>query len=213
VGRAQQMIYLMDQLVTEGRLRPFPIHVDSPMAIDATRIYSRFPEAHRVSLGSIGGRSLFYGKWVHVHRSRQESEALNKMKGPAVIISSSGMLAGGRILHHCRVRLPHAENTLLLTGFQGQGTLGRALVDGATTVRIHKTPVSVLAEVTDLKGLSGHADAGEMMRWLGAVKTPPRRVFVTHGERDAAHALADRIQRERGFPAHVPELDETVTLD
>ncbi len=213
VGRAQQMIYLMDQLVTDQRIRPFPIHVDSPMAIDATRIYSRFPEAHRVSLASIGGRSLFYGKWVHVHRSRQESEALNKIKGPAVILSSSGMLAGGRILHHCRVRLPHAENTLLLTGYQGQGTLGRSLVDGATTVRIHKTPVPVLAEVTDLKGLSGHADAGEMVRWLGAIRTPPRKVFVTHGEREAAHALADRIKRERGFPTYVPELDESVSLD
>ena len=133
VGRAQQMIWLMDQLVTEGRLRPFPIHVDSPMAIDATRIYASYPDAHRVSLNGIGGRSLLYGKWVHLHRTRAESEALNDMKGPAVIISSSGMLSGGRILHHCRVRLPKQENTLLITGYQAAGTLGRALLDGAST--------------------------------------------------------------------------------
>src|SRR6266496_2834490 len=118
VGRAQQMILLMDQMVSEGRMRPFPIHIDSPMAVDATRIYASHPDAHRVSLDGIGGRSLLYGKWVHLHRTRAESEALNAMKGPAVIISSSGMLTGGRILHHCRVRLPHAENTLLITGYQ-----------------------------------------------------------------------------------------------
>jgi metallo-beta-lactamase family protein len=211
VGRAQQLIHLMDELVTAGRMRPFPIHVDSPMAVDATRIYSLYPEAHRVSLLGLGGRSLLYGKWVHFHRSRAESEALNTLKGPAVIISSSGMLSGGRILHHCRIRLPKAENTLLITGYQAQGTLGRALLDGARTVRIHKGEVAVLAEIASLKGLSGHADAGEMLRWLSEVKAP-RRIFVTHGEREAAEALAARLARERGFAAHVPEMGEEVEL-
>jgi metallo-beta-lactamase family protein len=212
VGRAQQMIYLMDELVTSGRIRPFPIHMDSPMAIDATRIYSRFPAAHRVNLNGIGGRSLLYGKWVHLHRTRGESEALNDVKGPAVIISSSGMLAGGRILHHCRVRLPRAENTLLVTGYQAVGTLGRALLEGAKSVRIHKGDVPVLAEVAELRGLSGHADASEILRWLSAVKTPPRTVFLTHGEPEAAEALAARITRERGFATRVPAPDETVEL-
>jgi metallo-beta-lactamase family protein len=212
VGRAQQMIFLMDQIVSEGRMRPFPIHIDSPMAVDATRIYASHPEAHRVSLNGIGGRSLLYGKWVHLHRTRAESEALNAMKGPAVIISSSGMLTGGRILHHCRVRLPHAENTLLITGYQAAGTLGRALLDGARVVRIHKGEVSVLAEVRDLKGLSGHADAAEMLRWLSGITAPPRRVFVTHGEEDAAQALGARITKERGFPTHVPALGERAEL-
>ena len=212
VGRAQQMIWLMDQLVTQGRMRAFPIHVDSPMAIDATRIYASYPDAHRVSLNGIGGRSLLHGKWVHLHRTRAESQALNDMKGPAVIISSSGMLSGGRILHHCRVRLPKQENTLLITGYQAAGTLGRALLDGASTVRIHKGEVPVLAEVRDLKGLSGHADAGEMLRWLSGVKGRPRTVFVTHGEADAAEALAARVTRERGFEARVPAMGEAFEL-
>jgi metallo-beta-lactamase family protein len=212
VGRAQQMIYLMDELVTSGRMRPFPIHLDSPMAIDATRIYSQFPGAHRVSLSGMGGRSLLYGKWVHLHRTQAESEALNEIKGPAVIISSSGMLTGGRILHHCRVRLPHPENTLLITGYQAANTLGRALLDHARVVRIHKSEVPVLAEVTDLKGMSGHADAREILHWLSAVKAPPKQVFLTHGEDDAAEALAARITKERGFPTHVPALGETATL-
>jgi metallo-beta-lactamase family protein len=212
VGRAQQMVYLMDQLVTEGRVRAFPIHIDSPMAVDATRIYASYPEAHRVSLNGIGGRSLLHGKWVHLHRTRQESEALNKMKGPAVILSSSGMLSGGRILHHCRVRLPRPENTLLITGYQAAGTLGRALLDGAHVVRIHKGEVPVLAEVRDLKGLSGHADGGEMLRWMSGVARPPRTVFVTHGEAEAAEALAARIVRERGFSARVPAHGEAFEL-
>ncbi len=212
VGRAQQMIWLMDDLVTRGRLRPFPIYLDSPMAVDATRIYAQYPEAGRVSLNAIGGRSLLYGKSVHLQRTQAESMALNSMKGPAVIISSSGMLSGGRILHHCRIRLPHAENTLLITGYQAEGTLGRALLDGARMVRIHKGEVPVLAEIASLKGMSGHADAGEMVRWLSAIDRPPIMVFLTHGEKDAADALAARITKERGFRTHVPALGEAIEL-
>ena len=212
VGRAQQMLVLMHDLVQRGRVRPFPIHLDSPMAIEATRIYSSHPEGHAPSLSTIGGRDLFIDKWVSVQRTRAESEALNKRKGPAVIISSSGMLSGGRILHHCRQRLPHPENTLLITGYQAEGTLGRRLLDGAHTVRIHKGDVEVRAEVTDLKGLSGHADAREMVHWLSRVAPPPRRVFITHGEELAALALGALLQKERGFTTHVPGPDEVVEL-
>jgi len=122
------------------------------------------------------------------------------------------MLSGGRILHHCRQRLPHPENTLLITGYQAVGTLGRALLDGASTVRIHKGDVPVLAEIRDLKGLSGHADAGELMRWLSGVRRAPRTVFVTHGEAESAEALAARIARERGFEARVPAHGESFEL-
>jgi len=211
VGRAQQLIWMMDDLVSRGRLRPFPVHLDSPMAVDATRIYAQYPDSHRVSLNGMGGRSLLYGKWVHLHRTQAESMALNSMKGPAVIISSSGMLTGGRILHHCRVRLPHPENTLLITGYQAENTLGRALLDGVHVVRIHKSEIPVLAEVASLKGMSGHADAAEMMRWMSAVQRP-RTVFLTHGETDAALALAGRLTLERGFKTQVPTLGETLEL-
>ncbi|HQZ16546.1 MAG TPA: MBL fold metallo-hydrolase [Vicinamibacteria bacterium] len=213
VGRAQQMIWLMDRIVHEQKLRPFPIYIDSPMAVDATRIYARHGEALKDALTLVGGQSVLNSKWVRLARSREESEALNKVKSPAVIISSSGMLSGGRILHHCRVRLPHPENTLLITGYQGEGTLGRRLIEKASTVRIHKTEVPVLAEVTDLKGLSGHADVNELMRWLSGVKNPPKTVFVTHGEEDAALTLAVKINADRGFKTHVPRHVETVVLD
>lgn len=212
VGRAQQMLVLMHTLVEQGRVRHFQIHLDSPMAIEATRIYGAYPDGHAPGLAAIGGRSLFINKWVSVHRTRAESEALNGLKGPAVIISSSGMLSGGRILHHCRQRLPFSENTLLITGYQAEGTLGRALLDGARTVRIHKGEVAVRAEIANLKGLSGHADAREILRWLSAVPAPPRRVFLTHGEELAAVAMAALLEKERGFPTHVPSPDETVEL-
>jgi metallo-beta-lactamase family protein len=163
-------------------------------------------------MAGLAGRSILYNKWVQLHRSRAESEKLNERRGPAVILSSSGMLTGGRILHHCRVRLPHAENTLLITGHQGPGTLGRALLEGARTVRIHKSEVPVLAEVTELRGLSGHADPAELLRWLSALDRPPRRVFLTHGDEEAALALAARLEKARGFACHVPEPGETVEL-
>ena len=213
VGRAQQMVWLMDRIVREGKMRAFPIYIDSPMAINATRIYARHAEALKDSLTLVGGDSVLNSKWVRLTKSRDESEALNKLKGPAVIISSSGMLTGGRILHHCRVRLPHAENTLLITGYQGEGTLGRRLIEKAPVVRIHKSEVQVLAEVTDLKGLSGHADANELMKWMSAVQNAPRTVFVTHGEEDAALALAAKLTNERGFKTVVPRHVERFELD
>ncbi len=212
VGRAQQMIWLMDRIVQEQKLRAFPVYIDSPMAVDATRIYARHGEALKNALTLVGGESVLNNKWVKLVKRRDESEALNKVRGPAVIISSSGMLSGGRILHHCRVRLPHAENTLLITGYQGEGTLGRRLIEKATTVRIHKTEIPVLAEVTDLKGLSGHADANELMRWMSGIETAPRNVFVTHGEEDAALALAARIHADRGFKTSVPRHAEQIEL-
>jgi metallo-beta-lactamase family protein len=182
------------------------------MAIEATRIYSQFPMAHAVPLEQIGGRSLLANKWVSLHKTRKESEALNELKGPAVILSSSGMLSGGRILHHCKQRLPKPENTLLITGYQSVGTLGRALLDGAKSVRIHKGEVPVLAEIANLKGLSGHADAGELLKWLSEVAPPPKKIFLTHGEEEAAVALAAQIDRAHGYPTHVPDIGETVEL-
>lgn len=213
VGRAQQMVWLMDRIVSEGALRAFPVYIDSPMAVDATRIYARHGEDLKDAQTVVGGHSVLNNKWVHLVKRRDESEKLNGVKGPAVIISSSGMLAGGRILHHCRVRLPHAENTLLITGYQAEGTLGRRLIEKATTVRIHKTEIPVLAEVTSLKGLSGHGDANELMRWMSEIKTSPKAVFATHGEEDAAIALAARIQMDRGFKTIVPQHAERIALD
>ena len=186
VGRAQQMIFLMDQLVTAGRMRPFPIHVDSPMAIDATRIYASYPDAHRVSLNGIGGRSLLYGKWVQLAPHARGVRGPQRAEGPGgdhLLERHARRAAASCTTAACGC--PHAENTLLITGYQAAGTLGRALLDGARIVRIHKGEVPVLAEVADLKGMSGHADAARCCAGSRRPETRRRRVFLTHGEEGA----------------------------
>jgi metallo-beta-lactamase family protein len=204
VGRAQQMIYLLRQLMESGAAPEMAIHLDSPMASDATEVYRRFPEEPGLEAIALEkpGRPRF-GHGVYVHSSREESMRLNALDGPRVILSSSGMLAGGRVLHHLRRLLPEPKNFVVLAGFQAEGTRGRFLLNGAKTLRMHGQVIPVLATVTEIPGLSGHADAGELVRWLTGAP-PPRRTFVVHGEPEAAKALAGRLESELHFPCVVP---------
>jgi metallo-beta-lactamase family protein len=146
-------------------------------------------------------------------RSVDESRAINDVRGPAIIISASGMATGGRVLHHLRRRLPDPKTTVLLVGFQSPGTRGRLIQDGARTVRIFGEDVPVGARVETIHGLSAHADANGLLRWLRTAVGRPRRVFVVHGEPDAAEALAGRIRTELGWSASVPDYRELITLD
>ncbi len=206
VGRAQQIIYVLSVLMEEGRIPSLPIHLDSPMAVDATAIYRAHP-GHHESRGQLRARN------VHMHRSVEQSRALNDFEGPGIIISSSGMLHAGRILHHLKRLLPDPRHTVALIGYQATGTRGRALLQGAATLRIHGRDVPVAAHVEDLCGFSGHADEEEMMRWLGAVKKDPREVFLVHGEPEAADAMAARIRSDRGWTTRTPELGDIATLN
>jgi metallo-beta-lactamase family protein len=205
VGRAQQVIYVLNVLMEKGRLPTLPIHLDSPMAVEALRIYANHP-AEQESHGELTARN------VVCHRTVDESKALNSFEGPGILISSSGMLAGGRILHHLKRLLPDPRHTIVLCGYQAAGTRGRALMEGAKTLRIHGEDVPVRARVADLGGFSGHADAGEIEGWLGRMPKPPKTIFLTHGEPASAQALAERLRRERGLTVQVPRLDEVVTL-
>ena len=205
VGRAQQIIYLLNVLMERGRLPALPIHLDSPMAIEATRIYSRHP-AEQESRGELTARNVI------AHCTVDESKALNSLKGPGIIISSSGMLTGGRVLHHLKRLLPEARNTVALAGYQAAGTRGRAMQEGAKTISIHGEDVAVRARIEDLCGFSGHADADEILRWLGRQPSPPKTIFLTHGEPEAAGALAERLRRERGLTARVPRYGEVAPL-
>jgi metallo-beta-lactamase family protein len=188
------------------------IHLDSPMAVDATEIYRR--HAEECGLEGIelerGGRSIF-GTGVYLHRSREDSMRLNALTGPRVILSSSGMLAGGRVLHHLRRLLPEPQNVVVLAGFQAIGTRGRALKEGARYLRMHGQDVPVRAEIADVPGLSAHADCDELVRWLSALTAPPKHTFVVHGEPPAAGALARRLLSQLGFactvPAHLDRFD------
>jgi metallo-beta-lactamase family protein len=205
VGRAQQVIYVLNVLMEKGRLPTLPIHLDSPMAIEATRIYASHP-AEQESQGELTARNVI------CHKTVEESKALNAFQGPGILVSSSGMLAGGRILHHLKRLLPDPRHTIVLIGFQAAGTRGRAMQEGATTIRIHGEDVPVRAHVEDLGGFSGHADVNEILRWLRTMPKPPKTVFITHGEPAAAAALAKTITEKLGWKTHVPRLGEVVEL-
>jgi metallo-beta-lactamase family protein len=213
VSRTQQVTFLINQLIASGRVPPIDIHIDSPMAISATDVYCKYPTFHSVDISRLGGSDcLINGKNVHLHRKRKSSKVLNRLEGPAIILSASGMLTAGRILHHLINRLPDPSTTLLLVGFMAEGTLGRKIADGERLVYIHKQPVEVKAKVEILHGLSGHADYYELLHWLEPYEPGPRRVFITHGERSQSEAMLAHIGQARGWECLIPELDQSVQL-
>jgi metallo-beta-lactamase family protein len=159
-----------------------------------------------------GSDSLLGGNNVYLHRKRESSKLLNKLKGPAVIISSSGMLTGGRIMHHLMQRIGDPDTTVALVGFMAAGTRGRQLAEGATELSIHKQLFQVRARIVQMHGLSGHADYYEILHWLEPLKQAPRKVFVTHGEPEQAAAMAQHLTESRGWDCHVPHLGEAVEL-
>ncbi len=182
VGRAQQLIYLLQILIAQQRIPPLPIFLDSPMAASGMTIYRFYASEHDLSEGlAVKSNYEFNLDHVHLSRSVTESRAINKITGPAAIISSSGMMTGGRILHHLRQRLPEARNTIVLGGFMAAGTRGRALQEGARSLRIFGRDVPVRAAVVAMPALSGHADRAELRRWVEPL-APPLQTFLTHGE-------------------------------
>jgi metallo-beta-lactamase family protein len=204
VGRAQQVIYVLNSLMKQGRIPDLPIHLDSPMAVGATRIYVAHP-------GEQEARGELTARNVICHATVEESKALNSFRGPGILISSSGMLTGGRILHHLKRLLPDPRNTLVLVGYQAAGTRGRDLQNKAAAIRIHGEEVPARAAIEELSGFSGHADTAELVRWLGALPQPPKTIFLTHGEPEAAAALAATLQG-KGFAVRVPKFGEVATL-
>ena len=214
VGRAQQVTLLLGGMMAAGTLPRVPIHLDSPMAVDATRIYSAHLHDRSLDQGlSQGGASPLKPEGMRFHRSVEESKALNDFPGPRIIISASGMLTGGRVLHHLARLLPDNGNLVLLVGYQAAGTRGRALLDGASEVKVHGGPVRSRARILALHGLSGHGDSDELLRFLRSGAAKPRAVFVTHGEPPAAAALAQRLAKELGCRTFEPRLGSVFDLD
>ncbi len=178
VGRAQQLIYLLEVLMDQGRIPEIPVVLDSPMAAAGMNIYRYYASEHDLSEGlAVRPDFDFSADRVRITRSVQESKAINKLTGPAVIISSAGMMTGGRILHHLRQRLPDKRNTIVLGGFMAAGTRGRALQEGATTLRMFGSDVPVRAAVVEMSGLSAHAGHSELLRWLKPLAAAPGSVL------------------------------------
>ena len=212
IGRSQQLIYLLRVLMESGRIAKLPIFLDSPMAINASDIYARYPEDYDLNGEQlIGSQNVFDGQHVKLTRTVDESKQINDVTGPAVIIASNGMMTGGRILHHLEQRLPHERNTIVLAGFMAEGTRGRALADGAKSLRIYGHDVPVRAAVASISALSGHAGHRELIRWLEPLGAP-RQAFFTHGELPAATALAQELHNTRGWNTTVPKRGESFEL-
>jgi metallo-beta-lactamase family protein len=186
VARAQMVLLLLSRLMASGRLPRVPIHIDSPMATDVTSLY----RSYAGSSGLDVGHDELYPKNVQFHHSREDSQKLNHLSGPRIIISSSGMLTGGRVLHHLERLLPRPENLILLVGYQAAGTRGRSLLEGASFIRMHGHDIPVRAHIQHIDELSAHADAGGLKAWVSTAPAPPATIFLVHGEPEASHALA-----------------------
>ena len=208
VGRAQSLLYHLWKLKAAGRLANVPIYLDSPMAIDATDLLHAHRADHRLTPEQCSAICSI----ATYTRDVEGSKAITASPYPKVVISASGMATGGRVLHHLKAFAPDSRNTILFSGFQAAGTRGRAMLQGAQEIKIHGQWIGVHADVEDLSMLSAHADADELMRWLSGFRRPPSRVFIVHGEDEAAEALRIRIDRELEWSAVVPRQNQVFEL-
>ncbi|MDA8127929.1 MAG: MBL fold metallo-hydrolase [Betaproteobacteria bacterium] len=215
VGRTQDMLYLLADLTRQARIPKLSVFVDSPMATAATEITFRHMELLDAETHALMGRhgGAQYFRKLEFVEDVEESKALDRIKGGAVIISASGMCEAGRIKFHLRANLARRESTILITGFQAAGTFGRRLVDGAKQVRLLGEDIPVRADLYTLGGLSAHADRTALLHWLGHFRGKPRRVFVMHGEDAVANGFAAELQTRFGWDATAPGAGQSVVLD
>jgi metallo-beta-lactamase family protein len=209
VGRAQLLLTVLAKLKQSGQIPPLPIFLDSPMAIDTTEIYQHHRSEHRLSIEECKNLSLVAKFTPTVEQSRE----LNHSHYPCIIISASGMATGGRVLHHLKFLGPDQRNSIIFSGFQAAGTRGAKLLAGERIARIFGQDIEINAEIISLPGMSAHADAGQIISWLKTLPIPPKQVFVTHGEPEAADALRLRIKDELKWDVQVPLLGQSVILE
>lgn len=215
VGRTQTLLYTIRELEEKKKIPVLQVFVDSPMAIDATAIFeNRLADQDlEARISKIEGKDIFRPKRLQICKSRNESKAINKQKSRAIIISSSGMVTGGRILHHLVERLPHPENTILFVGYQAEGTRGRALVEGKPEIKIHGSHVLVAAKIESISGYSGHADYNEILAWLMGFNKAPEKTFLVHGEPESSVALKEKIEKQFGWNVVIPEFGQSFELE
>jgi len=206
IGRVEEVLYWLRRLEQARRIPALPVYVDSPMAAEALRYYtSRVAELDPELRPTQKGVLTFGSARFQTITSPQESKALTASSRNSIVISSSGMAAGGRVLHHLAAALPDPKHTILFVGYQAPGTRGRKLVDGASEVRIHGRDIPVGARIVKIDSMSAHADRGEMLRWLGTCPTPPKRLFLVHGEPAPMDALKVLVKERLGWDAETPE--------
>jgi metallo-beta-lactamase family protein len=213
IGRVEELLYWVRRLEKAGRVPVLPVFVDSPMAIEALRHYTaRVAELDPELTGESKTVSTFATARFQTIASPQQSKELTASRRSAIVISSSGMATGGRVLHHMAAALPDPRNTILFVGYQAAGTRGRSLVDGAREVKIHGQVVPVHARIERIDSMSAHADRGEIMRWLGQLPRAPGRLCLVHGEPPPMDALRASIAARFGWAAHTPEHMEQIAV-
>jgi metallo-beta-lactamase family protein len=214
VGRTQELLWHIRKLEDESRIPILPVYIDSPMAVEITDMYCRHTGEHNLLLTQLAGDDcrIRTHRQVMIH-TVEESKALNPLDEPMIVIAGSGMVTGGRVLHHLARRLPDPRTTVLIPGYQAEGTRGRQLEEGAKSIHIHGRDVPVNAQVVRVEGLSGHADQRELLRWLSGFQRPPAACYVVHGEPPAAEALSKLVAEELDWhvrPARDGEIVEVV---
>jgi len=213
-GRAQEILYELGHMRRSGLLGDIPVFLDSPMAIEATAVVRRHPECFDAQIRRLieSGKMPFRFRGVRFLRTPRQSQVLNDLATPFIVLAGSGMCTGGRIRHHLLHHLQRRQDAVLLVGFQAAGTLGRLLKDGAKQVYIFGQPREVKARIEALDGFSAHADRNQLLEWLRPMRNTVRRVFLTHGEPQACVALAAAIRRRYKLPVMVPDMNDTVDL-
>jgi metallo-beta-lactamase family protein len=214
VGRTQQLVLLLHQLIDAKRIPAIPMFVDSPLAVNATEVFREHPECYDEEARKFltEGQDPFGFFRLKYIRDVAQSKALNDLRGPFMILSASGMCEGGRILHHLRNNIEDPRNTVLITGFQGENTLGRKILEGHSEVPIFGEPVRLRAEVVKLDELSGHADQRELIEWMRPITPGLKKVFLVHGEPGPGAALAELIGKEYGIEAVQPGRGDSFDL-
>ena len=214
VGRTQQLVLLLHELVKQNKIPLVPVFVDSPLAIEATKVFRKHSECYDAETREylLEGEDPFGFRNLRYVQDAGESKGLNDLRGPFIIISASGMCEGGRILHHLKNNIEDPRNTVLVTGFMAEYTLGRKIVDKMPEVPIFGEPVRLRAEVAKLNELSGHADQRELANWVKPMAKGLKKIFLVHGEPAQSAALAKVLTAEYGVETVIPERGETVSL-
>ncbi len=215
IERAQELMYFIGRLVYAQRIPAVPIFLDSPMAVDVTEIFRQhcsFLDSETQKLIMSKEPPLHYAG-LHMVQDVEQSKSINRLTKPSIIMSPSGMCTAGRIKHHLRNNIGRPESTILFVGFQARGTLGRQILEGNQEVRIHGQLRRVNARVAHVNGLSGHADQAGLLDWLSHLETPPRHLFLAHGEEAASKCLAGLIKQRWGWPVSIPNYESSVDLE
>lgn len=208
VGRAQELLYLLSQLKEAKRIPNIRIFLDSPMAQDVSDLLINYSNEHRLNKDECKKLCQI----ATYTKTPEESQAINRYTEPVLIISASGMIEGGRILHHLKLFLPDPRNTILLTGYQAPGTRGAQLLSGKPAIKIHGQSIPVLAQIHTMQNMSAHADYQEILNWLHHFKQAPRKVFLTHGDLISSEALKSKIEEQLGWNCVIPEYLQTDVL-